>query len=181
MIPAPGANDAALLARIAALEARAAALLPALSISDVTEFEGTGASGPSFAFIVTLAPAGLQPVTVHFATADGTAELMMNDYLPLSGNLTFAPGETSKQVVVAVARDDRTEPNKTFFVNLSNPTNAVIADSRGLGTIKNDDFVFTLELNDSPPPYNGLSEGNTGSSLFVFTVKLSTREALHQR
>jgi hypothetical protein len=31
------------------------------------------------------------------------------------------------------------EPNETFFVNLSSPTNATISDGQGVGTIVNDD------------------------------------------
>ena len=37
-------------------------------------------------------------------------------------------------------RGDRTiEGDETFFVNLSRPSNATIADAQGVGTIKNDD------------------------------------------
>jgi len=40
---------------------------------------------------------------------------------------------------VAVIGDIVAEPNETFFVNLSNPTNATIADSQGVGTIVDND------------------------------------------
>jgi hypothetical protein len=54
--------------------------------------------------------------------------------------LTFNPGETTKQIVVSIVRDTVNEPNETYTVNLSNPTNATIAGSGiGLGTITNDD------------------------------------------
>ena len=33
------------------------------------------------------------------------------------------------------------EPDETFFVNLSNPTNAAIARAQGVGTIVNDDMA----------------------------------------
>ncbi len=38
-----------------------------------------------------------------------------------------------------VEGDTKVEPNETFFVNLSKPTNATIADAQGQGTITNDD------------------------------------------
>ncbi|MEZ5286850.1 MAG: hypothetical protein R2712_18985 [Vicinamibacterales bacterium] len=42
-----------------------------------------------------------------------------------------------------------TEPNETFTVNLSNPSNAVIGDAQGVGTILNDDGVTGVQ-----PPTN---------------------------
>ena len=38
--------------------------------------------------------------------------------------------------------DTNVEPDETFFVNLSNATNATIADSKGEGTILNDDGLM---------------------------------------
>ena len=36
------------------------------------------------------------------------------------------------------------EANETFFVNLSNPSNATIADAQGLGTITDNDPLPSL-------------------------------------
>ena len=79
-----------------------------------------------------------QTVTVDFATANGTAMAGV-DYAPKSGTLTFLPGETLKTITVQVFGDFEIEGNETFFVDLSNPSNAVIGDAQGLGTIINDD------------------------------------------
>ena len=79
-----------------------------------------------------------QPVTVHYATADGTATAG-SDYTAASGDVTFAPGETSKTITVAVLGDRLAEPTETFVVNLSGPTNAIIADGQGVGTILDDE------------------------------------------
>lgn len=54
-------------------------------------------------------------------------------------SLVFAPGETSKTVTVLVVGDTNPEPDETFFVNLSNPTGALIQRAQGIGTILNDD------------------------------------------
>ena len=40
---------------------------------------------------------------------------------------------------VLVNGDTRGEPDETFFVRLSSPTNATVADGQGVGTIRNDD------------------------------------------
>ncbi|HVF64595.1 MAG TPA: IPTL-CTERM sorting domain-containing protein [Casimicrobiaceae bacterium] len=117
--------------------------LPALSINNVTAGEGN-AGATNFTFTVTLSAASAQTVTVNFATSDGTANAA-SDYNPTSGQLTFAPGQTSQPIVVTVVGDTAPEPNETFFVNLSNAVNATIAATQGAGTITNDDA-------SAPPP-----------------------------
>jgi hypothetical protein len=56
-----------------------------------------------------------------------------------AGTLTFAPGSTAQVVTVVVNGDTSVEPDETVLMNLSNPTNATIADGQGVGTIRNDD------------------------------------------
>ena len=107
-------------------------------ISDVQVEEGHGGNTREAVFTVSLSSAVAAPVTVDFATADGTATAG-SDYTAVEGTLTFAPGVTEQEVRVPVHGDDVIEPNETFFVNLSNPVNDVIADGQGEGTIVNDD------------------------------------------
>ena len=111
---------------------------PGLSINDVMALEGD-AGTTNVTFTVTLLPASGQTVTVDYATADGTATAGSDYAAPTPGTLTFAPGETSKTVGVAVAGDTADEPDETFFVNLSNASNAAVSDAQGVGTISNDD------------------------------------------
>jgi large repetitive protein len=106
-------------------------------------------------------------VTVSYATADGTATAG-SDYTATAGTLTFAPGVTSQTLTVAVLGDTRNEANETFFMNLSTPSNATIADGQGQGTILNDDSLPTLSINNVT-----VTEGNTGTTPAVFTVTLS--------
>jgi hypothetical protein len=129
---------------------------PSLSITDVTANEGN-AGTTAFTFTVTLSPSSTQTVTVDYATADGTATAP-TDYTAIAATqLTFAPGETSKQVTVQVNGDTTVEPDETFFVNLSNPTNATITDNQGVGTITNDDAAaasadLSVTKTDTPDP-----------------------------
>lgn len=131
-------------------------ITPSISISDVTLSEGN-AGTTAFTFTVTLSPASTQTVTVDYATADGTATAP-GDYTAITTTqLSFAPGETSKQVTVQVNGDTDVEGDETFFVNLSNPTNATITDNQGVGTITNDDAVvasadLSVTKTDSPDP-----------------------------
>ena len=77
-------------------------------------------------------------MTVHWATAKGTAQTP-SDFGGASGTLTFAPGQKSKNVAVTIKGDHLKEPNEVFFVLLSNPHNATIADPNASGGILNDD------------------------------------------
>ena len=58
---------------------------------------------------------------------------------PQSGTLTFAAGQTTKQIAVPVIGDTTPESNETFSVTLSNPTGATLARAQATGTIVNDD------------------------------------------
>jgi CSLREA domain-containing protein len=116
--------------------------LPAVSIDDVTRNEGN--SGVTFfSFTLSLSRESVQTVTVTANTADGTATAP-SDYTAITNQtITFAPFETIKTITVQVKGDTAFEDNETFFVNLSNPTNATLADDQGLGTITNDDAPGT--------------------------------------
>jgi probable HAF family extracellular repeat protein len=138
---------------------------PAIAISDATATEGN-AGTRLMTFDVTLSAASGQPVTIDFATADGSA-VAAGDYRPASGTLTFAPGERSKTITVLVNGDRLLEPNETFSVNLSGATNATIADGQGVGTILDDEPRISIS---DVTKYEG-KKGQT--TLFVFTVTLS--------
>jgi hypothetical protein len=104
-----------------------------LSVGDVTVAEP--AAGQSYArFAVTLSHPARAVVTASFSTADGSATAP-GDYAPLSGTITFAPGETSKTVAVAVKADAVSEAAETFGLQLSGPAGAGLADPTGVATI----------------------------------------------
>jgi hypothetical protein len=97
--------------------------LPTLSINDVTQAEGN--SGTTiFTFTVSLnAPAGAGGVTFDIATQDNTATTANNDYVArsLTGQ-TISQGSTNFTFDVTVNGDTTSEPNETFFVNVTNVT-----------------------------------------------------------
>jgi ELWxxDGT repeat protein len=111
--------------------------MPRMNINDVSKLEGRNGY-TLFVFTVTLSAPSTAPVTVRFATADGTARAG-SDYEAASGTLTFAPGETTKTVTIRVKGDRTREADETFTVNLSGATNALLVDGTGLGTVLNDD------------------------------------------
>src|ERR1044072_3090767 len=62
------------------------------------------------------------PISVHYATSDGFSATAPGDYTNTSGDLTFAPNETSKQFTVPIVDDAVYEGSENFKVTLSNTT-----------------------------------------------------------
>ncbi len=108
-----------------------------LRIADAARAEGQTGTSP-LTFTLTLNPKSAGPVTVRYATANGTAQAG-SDYVAKSGSLTFPVGQRVQTVSVVVRGDRVKEGNETFFVNLSGATGATVMDGRGVGTIGNDD------------------------------------------
>ena len=130
---------------------------PGITVGDLSITEGNpqAVSGTGSAvtttpltFTVTLSAASAQPVTVQYATANGTA-VAGSDYAAASGTLTFAPGETQKPVTVLVSRDTTAESSETLSLTLFSATNATLTKAAATGTIVDDD---TLAANPSPNP-----------------------------
>ena len=107
----------------------------AVSVADASAQEGEVLS-----FKVTLdkAPGADGPVTVGYATRDGSARAGA-DYAAVSGSLTFAAGETAKTVAVATLDDALDEGDETLFLRLTAGANATLVRSSAKGTIGNED------------------------------------------
>jgi hypothetical protein len=86
------------------------------------------------------------PVTVNFATANGTATAG-SDYTAASGTLSFAANELQKTFDVTITDDTAVESSETVSLTLSNPTGTAILGSPASATL-------TIQDNDSttPPP-----------------------------
>lgn len=142
---------------------------PGISISDVSLMEGTAGPGyVSFNFVVSLSNPTDQAVTVQYQSADGSATEMNFDYVPVSGTLSIPAKTSSGTIEVIVPSDQTQESDETFFINLTSPSNATIADAQGVGTIQNDDGVPAISIGDV-----SLTEGNAGLKDFTFNVTLS--------
>jgi hypothetical protein len=107
--------------------------LPNFYVNDV-QLTTTAAGVLAAVFSVALDTASGRDVTVGFSTADGAAKDGV-DYVGLAGLLTFPPGITTRLVSVPVLTHDNYSANKKFFLGLSNPLNALLADAQGIGTI----------------------------------------------
>jgi hypothetical protein len=87
---------------------------------------------------VVLSAASSHEIRVRYATAKGTAGDA--DFAAESGELVFAPGETSTSIDIHVHGESIVEPDETFTVALSSPVNALLGTpSKHTRTILNDD------------------------------------------
>ena len=140
---------------------------PTVSIADASRVEGNSGSS-ALSFTLTLSRSSTRTITVAYATSNGTATAGA-DYTATTGVVTFSPGATSRSVPVSVLGDFMDEPNETFVVNLSAPTNATLADGQATGAITDDDAAPELLVEDCVA-----TEGNTGTAPCVVSLSLST-------
>jgi hypothetical protein len=139
---------------------------PTVSVGD------TAVTKPSFGttlapFTVRLSAPSGQPVNVPYSTADGTAVANV-DYTPVSGVLTFAPGQTVQTVTVPVLGNPLYQTDKGFALLLGTADHALPGKVVGVGVIHN----------AVPPPALSVAdtlarEGSFTTTSAVFTVTLS--------
>jgi hypothetical protein len=145
-----------------------AAELPSISVGDVTVTEGNAATTTA-TFVLQLSAASTSPVTVDVQTADSSA-LAGEDYSPLTQTLTFDAGTTTINAVVTINGDATVEPTEKFFLNLSNPTAATIANAQAAGRIFSDDPVEAPWQNAALPrdaDDDGVVDENDANLLFA--------------
>ncbi|WP_298490642.1 Calx-beta domain-containing protein, partial [uncultured Chloroflexus sp.] len=149
-----------------------------ISINDIIRLEGnSGVANGNF--IVRLNRVSDRDILVDYATADGTATAGL-DYNAIAGTLTIPAGQLQVTLPVGIIGDTSPEDDEFFIVNLSNPRatmpgqpsilasdeTVVIADSVGVGTIRDDD----------PPAVRFVSNdfvGNESAGAATVTVTLS--------
>jgi sugar lactone lactonase YvrE len=97
----------------------------------------------------TLSRASATSISVSYATTDGTA-MAGADYTGQTGTITFAPGQTSRLILLATHDDTLVESNETFSVQLSNPTGGTtIGTGNATVTIMDDDAARQLTITDA--------------------------------
>ncbi len=111
---------------------------PTITVAGVAVTEGHSGT-VNAVFSVGLSAASPQPVTVNYATANGTAT-QPADYATASGTLTFPANSAASQTITIVVKGDKLdEANETFAINLSNAVNGTPSASSIQGTITDDD------------------------------------------
>jgi hypothetical protein len=140
---------------------------PKISIGNAVVTEDLAGTGEAFA--VTLSTASGQNVSFTYATANGTATAGLDYAAAAATVLTFAPGEVSKTILIPITADTIDEVDETFSINLTNAVNATFTNTKGTGTIVDDDLPPTISIDDQ-----AVIEGNNGAtSTMPFNISLS--------
>ncbi|MGE0025646.1 MAG: HYR domain-containing protein [Thermoleophilia bacterium] len=143
--------------------------LPAVSVLDGRAVEGSDGTTTALDVPVRLSrPAGPAGVTVHLATADGTA-VAGEDYVATEAEVRVPAGEDSATATVPVVADADAEPDETFGVAITGAEGAHVERAEAVATILDD---------DRPPPAISVDdarvvEGDAGTTDMVFPVRLS--------
>jgi beta-glucanase (GH16 family) len=117
-------------------------VVPKITISSVTLFEGNDATTP-FRLKVNLNQATTKAVSFDFATETVGAKVG-EDFIENKGTLTIPIGATSAEIKIDVVTDTLKESDEDFKVVFSNPQNATLAQNEVTCTIRNDDaYVFS--------------------------------------
>lgn len=146
--------------------------IPYMQVNSPKVVEGTGGT-TTMNFNVTLTSPSTVPITVNYGTAGNTAT-SGTDFIATSGTLTFAPGETSKAIPVAIVPDSVVESNETLYMALSGATNAYLITPKVAGTIVDDDTAVAPALSIADVTmYRGLD----GSKTMTFTVALNAAQS----
>ncbi|MDD1418563.1 M10 family metallopeptidase C-terminal domain-containing protein [Dolichospermum sp. ST_sed1] len=144
--------------------------IPQLSINDVIITEGN--SGTKNAnFILSLSNPSKQTISVNYQTVDDDATTANNDYVAKTGTITFTPGQTTQTLPITINGDTVREINEAFTVRLTNAVNATLVKNEGIGIIRNDDLLLTV---------NNLTvvEGQN-NALVTFTLNSPVNQAVN--
>lgn len=110
---------------------------PALTFAGVSVVEGDDGT-TNAVLTLQLSSTNANPVTVEFATKDGTAVAGL-DYIAQSNSVTFAPGETNQSIVIQVVSDILPEVDEAFSVCLTNVVHATLEETQRMVAILDDD------------------------------------------
>lgn len=124
------------------------------------------------------APSG-RTVTVAYTMSYGTATAADATVTGAPGIVSFAPGETTKKITVALTDDALDEPDETLTVTLASPSNATLGTAASTVTIvDNDDppavafMQATAAVNEAMTTVN-LTVALSAPSGFAVTVPFS--------
>lgn len=121
------------------------------------------------------------PVTVNYATADGTA-IAGSDYVATSGSVTIQPGVFDATVSIPIINDTEVEPQENFSLNVTSAVNARTVSSginaanpnKGSNAninINSEDVADTPTYSDGPISWSGVCNGSgtTGTEYGSYT------------
>ncbi|PVE21057.1 hypothetical protein DC522_28680 [Microvirga sp. KLBC 81] len=154
---------------------------PVVSIFSGTPNPQTEGAGAQISFTITLDKAATSPVTVSYATVNGTA-LAGSDFVGVDdGSITFDVGETSKTITVDLLEDTTSESTETFGVKIVSAANASVSstDNTATGTIVDNDTPSTgpvVSISSASP--NPQIEGPNTKIKFTLTLSEASTQTV---
>jgi hypothetical protein len=153
---------------------------PRIALDDVMVVEGDSGTSNAVFRVLLSGPAPEQGVSVDYANfgtfsaTPGDPTTPGADFVPESGTVTFAPGETVKTFTVPIVGNTTIENDEIFQYVLSAPVNGVLSGkSSAIGTIlDNDDGLVRIGI-DRKTVFEGDSAVPAADTPMVFTVLLS--------
>ncbi len=156
---------------------------PGVSINSISVSEPAFAGSTKTAsFTVSLNHPFSQNVSVHFATRDGTATSICSlfkvcspDYVSTSGTVTI-PASTSTvtnlsaTIPVTIRGDGISEPDQSFFMDLSSPSPTGVTILAGTGQATIHDTTLTIGAFDLSPDDGLVENGDTLAFDLTWTV-----------
>ncbi|MBM1558800.1 cadherin-like domain-containing protein, partial [Sulfitobacter mediterraneus] len=148
---------------------------PTLSVIGSFSPEGTDFYDPHYlVWTLNLSEASAEAVTVEYRFLNGTALYGVDTYTG-SGTLTFAAGETTREIYLRIDGDSGVELDESIVLELSDPSGAAFAGQapvlRATSWILDDDGADEPRALFVSNPV--VFEGDTGSREAVFELSLS--------
>ena len=143
--------------------------LPTVSAANASVAE----EGGSIVFTVRLSRRTSKRVTVRYATADSSATAG-SDYSAARGKIVFNPGQRVRRISVPVIDYSVAEDDETFFLVLSHPTNARIAESQAQGKILASDLPAAFKAHAT---LTGAPGSGAGTGEITMTLDAAKAEA----
>jgi Calx-beta domain len=132
-------------------------LVPRLAVGGGSAKKGNAGTSDG-QVIVSLSMPNSNMTTVQYTTVDGSA-LASRDYLPTSGTVTFPPGVTAAPVIIPIVGDRLARGNKSFHIQLSNATGAIVGIGSALVPIQDPNGNVTVfSIYGQPGDYISLGE-----------------------
>lgn len=135
---------------------------PTINITTAFAAENAG----TIEFLLTLTGPSDQPISVNFATTNGTA-ISPSDFTAVSGIINFSPGQTTQTLSISLLDDFTDEDDENFTVGLFGSSQATIGVGTATGTIIDNDSAPIVTV-------TGIAAAVTeGATTATFSVNLS--------
>jgi hypothetical protein len=160
--------------------------LPVVSIQDVSVFEAAA----KVVLTVSLDKASSKPISVQYATQDGTAISNATnsrdyDYTAASGTVSIKAGKLSATITLMVKKDRIVEATEYFKMNLSldaaNAQKAVLGISSATVTVLNSGARLATDGKNAIEEFNASVIPNPSNHQFILRSTTSSKELLTVR